>query len=141
MKIDKAGKVIIAISIAFIIFAVGMFIGNRSVGEGIYVKTEKSGEADNTAGSGAEQDKAIDADDTYDEPEKSPENTISDKININTAGIDELIELPGIGDTLAQRIVAYRKEHGRFDNIGDIMDVKGIGEAKFNAIRDLITIQ
>ena len=118
-----------------------MFIGNRSVGEGIYVKTEKSGEADNTAGSGAEQDKAIDAVDTYDEPEKSPENTISDKININTAGIDELIELPGIGDALAQRIVAYRKEHGRFDNIGDIMDVKGIGEAKFNAIRDLITIQ
>ena len=139
MKIGRAGKVIIAVSIAFVVFAAGMYIGNLSVGEGIYVKTEKSAEADYTVGSGTEQDKAIN-DDSYVESKKLSENTASDKININTAGIEELVELPGIGETLAQRIVDYRKEHGRFDTIGDIMDVKGIGEAKFNAIKDLITV-
>lgn len=61
------------------------------------------------------------------------------KININTADKDELDRLPGIGPVLAQRIVDYRKAHGPFRDIADIKKVSGIGEAKYNQIKDVIT--
>src|SRR5690606_25448972 len=62
-------------------------------------------------------------------------------VNINTASIAELETLPGIGPALAQKIVDHRAEHGPFATIEAILDVSGIGPAKFEAIRDLITVQ
>ncbi len=64
----------------------------------------------------------------------------SAKININQASAKELTALPGIGDTRAQQIVAYRETHGFFTDIRDITDISGIGETTFNNIADLITI-
>ncbi len=60
-------------------------------------------------------------------------------ININTATLDELDDLPGIGPTTAQKIVDYRTEHGPFQSIEDIMNVSGIGPATFDRLKDLIT--
>lgn len=62
-------------------------------------------------------------------------------ININTAGIDELSELPGIGPALAQRIIDYRKEHGAFSDKSEINDVKGIGDKLYARIEDRISIK
>ncbi len=62
------------------------------------------------------------------------------RININTATLEELDSLPGIGPTLAQRIIDYRTENGPFTAIEDIMDVSGIGPATFDKIKDLITV-
>lgn len=64
-----------------------------------------------------------------------------DKININSASIGELIQLPGIGEKIAEAIVAYREEHGEFGSIEEIMEVSGIGEGKFNNIKAYITVQ
>lgn len=61
-------------------------------------------------------------------------------VDINTASIDILDTLPGIGPSTAQSIVDYRIEHGFFESIEDIMNVTGIGEATFNEIKDLITV-
>lgn len=62
------------------------------------------------------------------------------KIDINTASAQELGEaLPGIGETLARRIVEYREQNGPFRSAEELMDVPGIGEKTFGAIRDLIT--
>lgn len=61
-------------------------------------------------------------------------------ININTASITELDSLPGVGEVTAQRIVEYRQLHS-FTRIEDIMQVKGIGEAKFNKMKDRLTVQ
>ena len=61
-------------------------------------------------------------------------------ININTASITELDSLPGVGEVTAQRIVEYRQQHS-FTRIEDIMQVKGIGEAKFNKMKDRLTVQ
>lgn len=62
------------------------------------------------------------------------------KININTATIEELKSLPGIGETMAKRIDEYRKEHGSFASINDMTKVKGIGKALLHKIQDKVTV-
>lgn len=63
------------------------------------------------------------------------------KVNINTASAGELETLPGIGPTLAQRIVDYRQSAGSFQRPEDIKKVKGIGDGIFAQIKDLITVE
>jgi competence ComEA-like helix-hairpin-helix protein len=62
------------------------------------------------------------------------------KININSDPVELLVQLHGIGDTLAQRIVEYR-ETNPFDSIEEIKDVKGVGQATFEDIKDDITVE
>lgn len=62
------------------------------------------------------------------------------KININLATVTQLEELPGIGPSLAQRIVDYRDKHGPFKTIRDLMKVQGIGEKKFAALEEYVTV-
>ena len=62
------------------------------------------------------------------------------KININSASRSELMDLPGIGNVLAGRIVDYRSLYGAYSSIDDIKRVSGIGEKRFEAIRNLITV-
>jgi len=66
--------------------------------------------------------------------------TNPDLININTATLEELDSLPGIGPTIAQRIVDYRSQNGLFLSIEDIMNVSGIGPSTFDQIKELITV-
>lgn len=68
-------------------------------------------------------------------------NSNTKKININTALQTELETLPGIGPSIATKIITYRKENGCFKTIEDIKEVSGIGESKFNNIKDLITVK
>lgn len=64
----------------------------------------------------------------------------SQLVNINTASIDLLDTLPGIGPTTAQSIITYRSEHGDFLSIEALLDVPGIGEGTLSEIRSLITV-
>ena len=61
------------------------------------------------------------------------------KININTADQEELIQLKRIGPSLAERIIAYREEHGPFMKPEDILNVRGIGPKFWEANKDMIT--
>lgn len=61
-------------------------------------------------------------------------------ININTAGLEQLCSLPGIGEGKAQNIIAYREEKGSYTSIEEIMNVEGIKEGLFEKIRDKITV-
>jgi len=64
----------------------------------------------------------------------------SGKVNINTADKALLCTLPGIGDTRAADIIAYRQEHGNFSTIEDIMQVSGIKEGSFQKIKEMIVV-
>jgi competence protein ComEA len=61
-------------------------------------------------------------------------------VDINRAGAEALERLPGVGPATAAKIMAYREANGHFSRIEDIMEVSGIGEAKFEAMKDLITV-
>ncbi|MDE6881054.1 MAG: helix-hairpin-helix domain-containing protein [Oscillospiraceae bacterium] len=60
-------------------------------------------------------------------------------VDINTAGLDELDALPGIGPVLAQRILDYREANGPFLSVEELMEVKGIGEKTLEKFRDSVT--
>lgn len=61
----------------------------------------------------------------------------AEMVDINAARADELAYLPGIGEGLAERIIAYRDENGPFSGLDELMNVDGIGEGKLAAIRDM----
>ena len=63
-----------------------------------------------------------------------------DMVNINTAGIDELKKLKGIGPAMAQRIIDYRETNGAFQRPEDLQKVKGIGKAKFAKLEHQVTL-
>ena len=69
---------------------------------------------------------------------KKEQALIGVTININTAGKDELIKLPGVGESMAEKIMQYRTEHNGFKKPEDIMKVKGIGKKKFEKIKPYI---
>ncbi|MCP2327187.1 competence protein ComEA [Hamadaea flava] len=62
------------------------------------------------------------------------------KVNLNTATAAQLDALPGVGPVLAERIVAYRDRKGGFRNVGELRQVEGIGDAKFEQLKDLVTV-
>lgn len=72
------------------------------------------------------------------ETPKTEANT--ERININTASLLELTRLPGIGRSIAERIVAYREEKGSFKRIEEIMKVRGIGPARFEKFKHLLEV-
>ncbi|HAU4895958.1 ComEA family DNA-binding protein [Aeromonas hydrophila] len=81
-----------------------------------------------------------------DKPAAKPATTItaakeSGKVNLNTASINELTALKGIGEKKAQAIVDYREKQGKFTTVDQLADVSGIGPATLEANRDMIIVK
>lgn len=93
-------------------------------------KVEKTEEVD---------DETLDLDSDISIPDEDIEDINSDKVNINTASESELKTLNGIGDSTARKIVEYRQTK-KFDSIEEIMNVSGIGNAKFESIKENICV-
>jgi competence protein ComEA len=62
------------------------------------------------------------------------------KVNLNTADAAALETLPRIGPAMAQRIIQWREQNGRFSAVEDLLDVTGIGDATFSGLKDLVTV-
>lgn len=65
---------------------------------------------------------------------------VDTKISLNTASLELLMTLPGIGESKAESIINYREKEGSFEKIEDIMNISGIGESTFEKIKDYITV-
>lgn len=68
-------------------------------------------------------------------------NSKNEKININTAGEDELMKITGIGESTAKKIIEYRNQNGRFKTIEDIKKIPGIGDSKYNNMKEEIRVK
>lgn len=68
-------------------------------------------------------------------------NNNNNQINVNTATEQELSQLDGIGSSIAKKIIEYRKENKKFNDIEELKNIQGIGEAKFEGIKNKITIK
>lgn len=122
------------------IFLTGLYVGRNAGLIGFTVTTQYELGAIDEAEVQALADQLRPDDPAPDEP---PDENASDqdtRLNINTANRDDFIALPGIGTTLADRIIAHREAHGPFRTIEELTDVLGIGEQRIADIRDKITV-
>jgi len=158
MRLRRLELVIIAVTLAFACFIGGYFTG-RSV-SAVSISPTVSSQSDSLPSAGPEtrypagggQDSAAASPETPESaltPDaavaKAPETVGAPRagdgrININSASRSELMDLPGIGSTLSERIVEYRNKYGPFLKIEDIKNVTGIGDKRFEAIREKITV-
>lgn len=121
-------SVFILVTIAFAAFTLGFFLGRNPAEDRISVSVP--------AAMYTQPTETV----VQTEPLTETEETITFPININTATEEEFQALPGIGEVLAQRIVAYRTENGNFTSLEGLMYVEGIGEKRMEDILDLITL-
>jgi len=71
---------------------------------------------------------------------QKPSPAATEKINLNSATVEQLQSIPGIGPATAKNIVEYRTKAGKFNRIEEIINVKGIGEKKFQKIKDRLVL-
>ena len=157
MRLRRLELVVIGITLAFACFIGGYFTGRST--SAVSVAPVISQHHDEIQAS--EKDKPVpaaapvlpekevaappaaapQADSAVQAPEPSGMPRDSDgRININSASKSELMDLPGIGSVLSERIVDYRKSNGPFSKIEDLRKVSGIGSKRYEAIKDKITV-
>jgi len=73
--------------------------------------------------------------------DKKSEPLTEKSINLNTAGITDLVRLPGIGEKTAESIIALREAKGKYKSVAELLEVRGIGEVKFNKIKKFLYIE
>lgn len=129
--------IMIMITLLFAVFTLGVLVGKSSHAGQVVIQHATQTEPSSIS-------KASINSATVPQTESEPVQTTPaavGKINLNTATLEELVTLPGIGPALAQRILDHRNTYGPFSKVEELYDVSGIGEKKFEAIVDLITLE
>ena len=132
MKERKIALVLLMLTLTFAGFCVGLFIGKQREPASVTIYTTKTPTATASESTAA--------------PESPPESTqgaayVDGLLDINLASVEDLTTLPGIGLALAQRIVDYRGQNGRFSSVEELRNISGIGEKRLSAILEYITVR
>ena len=83
----------------------------------------------------AQEDKEMMDSETMDSKEMMME-----KVNINTADMDQLMTIPGVGEETAKKIIDYRNSNGEFKTLDQLKSIPGIGEKKYEKMKDMLTM-
>jgi len=103
--------------------------------------SDYSGENSELTNNQSIRNEVLELSDTIAYVKKDIESLTEKSINVNTADVNELTRLPGIGEKTAEKIIELRTERGKFKKLEELMDVTGIGEVKFNKIKKFIYIK
>ena len=137
-KPNRQTVLLLAAGILAVVFSLGFLAGRNTVTYEVAAQTERTASQAAQTASSPEKEAQTNAEAAGEEADGA---AVSYPIDLNTATIEELMTLPRIGEKLAQRILDYRAEYGRFSAPEQLMDVEGIGEATFDGLRELVTVE
>ena len=170
MRIKRHELTVIALTLAFACFLAGYFVGRRDAVNIVSVPPHAKAEQQTPAPAPQQAQNPAPQSETDEQAAQNPpgiesSNQTTDdlpqlfgenlpetseivgaprggdgRININTATRSELMDLSGVGEVIAGRIIDYRDRHGPFRSPDEIMNVSGIGERRYEAIKDSITV-
>lgn len=133
MKLTQVERISLIVTGLALFAMVGFFLGSGGTGVGDQVTTQRI-----TVDRSSPESPSPTAAPASAPPSPSAEITLL--LNINTATVQQLQTLPGIGAVKAQAIVDYREEHGPFRYVEDLRSVRGIGESILESVMDYITV-
>ena len=153
---NRQSYLLLSVTGLFLAFILGFLLGRTTQSSGVQIASLPESTPTETIQVSALRTSSAEAESTaaplpetgITEPAGETEGTVPSTsetsdgvVNINTATLEQLVSLPGIGQVLAQRILDYRQEHGPFTAVSQLTLVEGIGNKRLAAILDLITVE
>jgi len=128
MKRFSFNKMIVAVTLAASVFLIGYLVGRDGGGDSVSITTQY---IENESESGAGRSETPVRETVLPEEHGT-------RVDLNAASEQELEEIPGIGPVLAERIIDFRQKAGRFTAVEELLQIEGIGEKKFAALKEYV---